>query len=87
MTKLEQDIKRFESWQNLETLFEYAETAGVHITKAKYSDRNKPGIHLIEPNYNELNEAITQAATELQDTIWCHDTIQYQFKLIIGGKN
>ena len=86
MKALEEEIKRFESWQKLEDLFEYAANYNIHIVKGSYRDQSKAGIHLIEPNYNELNEAIGQAASNMQDTIWYHDKIQYQLTLIQGEK-
>jgi len=86
MSTLEQNIKQFESWQKLEDLFEYAANYNIHIVKGSYRDQSKAGIHLIEPNYDELTEAIGQAASDIHDTIWCHDSIQYQFKLFKGGK-
>jgi len=87
MKALEEEIKRFESWQKLEDLFEYAANYNIHIKLGLYRDRNKQGIHLIEPDYNELSEAIGQAASNMQDTIWYHDKIQYQLTLIQGKKS
>jgi predicted peroxiredoxin len=86
MSTLEQDIKRFESWQKLEDLFEYAASYNIHVIKGKRRDKNKAGIHLLDTDYNELNEAIEQAALSGQQIIWCHDSIQFTLKLIKGDK-
>lgn len=80
------DVKNFEDWQLLESIFDYATENNIAIHKGRYTDRNKCGKHLLDPDHKELLEAVNDAASRGFTDVWYHASVQYKFKLIRGGK-
>jgi len=82
----EDDIKKYEDFQLLESIFDYAAEYNIKICTAKYSDRHKQGIHLLTPTSKELLEAVNSASVDGFMNIWCHNKTQVELKLIKGGR-
>jgi hypothetical protein len=86
MSKLYNDIRDFEVWQQMEAMRDYADENRISLIEAKYTDKGKCGIHVIEPTPGELRDAIEDAAVKGFDTIYLHTKLQFELQLIRGGK-